>query len=306
LETLSKNNFIKVFGEEISSFVSRKIDSFDFSYEVPTPEEKDKLLLNILKTIDNPPGISGEHRIDAWEKGWGENCNEIKIAGDFNSLIPKYFGKHPYVRWQKELIRPSSKDFEYNMAQVLQYWLFEKYFSSVDNIYEFGCGTGHNLFRAQEINPTADIFGLDWTKASQETIFAINESFNKHFKSHNFNFFNIDYDFDLKNNSGVYTFAALEQVGNSHDDFINYLIEKKCKVCLHIEPIGELLDYENNLNDDLSVRYFKARNYLNSFYDYLCELESKGKINILQRTPSFIGSQYINGYSIVAWEPKNA
>ena len=305
-KTLTRENFAKAFGEETSVLVEKKIDAYDFSYQHLSSLEKNEIILNILKTIDNPPGISGEHRINVWEKGWKENCDEIASNKNFDSLIPKYFGKFPYVRWEKEIIKPLNKDFEYNMVQVLQYWLFEKYFSHVDNIYEFGCGTGHNLFRASEVNPSANIYGLDWAKSSQDTLREINKVFDKNFNYHNFDFFNIDTDFKISENSGIYTFAALEQVGTNHKNFVDYLIENNCRICLHIEPISELLDYENDINDNLSVKYFKARNYLNSFYKYLCELESQNKIKILQKTPSFIGSQYINGYSIVAWEIKNA
>ena len=297
-------DFEKAFGEKASDFVRSKILSYNFSYENLSSTEKDKLVLSILKKLKNGLECSGEHRLNAWNNGWGENRDQLKKDLSFESLIPKYFGKLPYVRWKQNFVKPASENFEYNMVQVLQYWLFEKFLSSVGTIYEFGCGTSHNLFRANQTNPKAEIWGLDWATSSQETINFINENLNLHFNSHKFDFFNIDQNFNLNENSGVYTFAALEQVGANHRNFINYLIEQKPSVCLHVEPIAEMIDDEN-LNDYLSVQYFKARGYLSSFYDYLSDLESKDKIEILMSKPSFIGSQYINGYSIVAWRPKN-
>ena len=297
-------DFEKAFGEKATDFMRDRILSYNFSYNNLAASEKDKLVLSILKKIENGLERSGEHRLDAWNSGWGENRDLLKKDISLESLIPKYFGKFPYVRWKKEFIKPSSANFEYNMVQVMQYWFFEKFLSSVETIYEFGCGTGHNLFRASQTNPRAEIWGLDWAKSSQETINLINEKLDVNFNSRNFDFFNIDKSFRLNKNSGVYTFAALEQVGESHKNFINYLIEQKPEVCLHIEPIAEMIDDED-LNDYLSIQYFKARNYLSSFYDYLLDLESQNKIEMLFSKPSFIGSQYINGYSVVAWRPKN-
>lgn len=305
LKTIDIESFEEAFGEKTSEFVRDKILSYDFSYQEVSKDEKEKLVLSIIKKIDSGLSRSGEHRLNEWDKGWAENRDQLEKDLSFESLIPKYFGKLPYVRWKQEFIKPASNNFEYNMVQTLQYWLFEKFFSSVESIYEFGCGTSHNLFRAAQTNPDAEIWGLDWAASSQETISLINKNLNLNFNSHKFDFFNIDEQFKLNKNSGVYTFAALEQVGESHKDFINYLLDQNPEVCLHVEPIAEIID-ENNLNDYLSIQYFKGRNYLSSFYDYLLELESENKIEILMSKPSFVGSQYINGYSLVAWKPKNA
>ena len=187
------------------------------SYTEPTVKERDSIIMMIFQTLNSETvQKSGPHRADDWVKGWGQNAKEFKLTKSFHSLIPKYFGKFSHVRWKQQFIKPINRDFEYNMAKILQYWIFEKHLSEVDAIYEFGCGTGHNLFRAQDVNPNANIYGLDWAATSQENIQKINKIFNKNFKSHKFDFFNVDNNFKLEKNSGVYTFAALEQVGKSH------------------------------------------------------------------------------------------
>jgi len=298
IKKITIQDFESAFGEELSSFVREKISGFVFEYEEVQEKDKDFLVLSILKSISAGLRKAGPHRAQDWIQGWAENRDEVK-----QSIKPKYFGKLPHVRWQGKFIKPISEDFEYNMAQVLQFWLFEKYMSGSTSIYEFGCGTAHNLLRAEEVSPTAKLYGLDWATSSQETIKEINKLHGKNIQGHNFNFFEIDHEFKLDTSSAVYTFAALEQVGESHTDFIDYLIGQNPSICLHVEPIAELLNPESNLLDYLSVEYFRERNYLRNFYNHLKDLETSGKIEIIRAQRSQIGSFYVDGYSIVAWRP---
>ncbi len=299
-KNLTVKDFEDAWGEKVSDFIAGKILESDFEYSEIDTETREKLILETLNHIDSGLYKAGPHRSKDWVKGWAENRD--RNSTDF--LVPRYFGKFPHVRWKGEFIKTESENFEYNCASVLQYHLFEKFFSTTDNIYEFGCGTGHNLLRAHEVNPTATIHGLDWAESSQHTIERINKSFNKNFKSKKFDFFNVDEQFKIGKNSGVYTFAALEQVGEKHTDFIEYLISQKPSVCLHIEPISELLKPKESLLDFLSVKYFEERNYLNGFYKSLKKLEDNGTIEIVHAQRSNIGSFYVDGYSIVAWRVK--
>ncbi len=307
MKKFTVNDFEKAMGEELSELVKEKINECDFSYHELSKKERDSLILIIVDFLleDALTKKAGPHRINDWIKGWGENKEEFSDTGDFNSLIPKYFGKHPYVRWQGQWINPAKKDFEYNMARVLQYWLFEKFFHNCDHIYEFGCGTGHNLFRAHEVNSEASITGLDWASSSQESIEEINKIYGFNFNGHNFDFYNVDEGFVLDSNSGVYTFAALEQIGDGYCDFVDYLVKNNPKVCIHVEPIAECLD-KNDLCDYLSIKYFEKRKYLKDFSNHLKSLANDDKIEILYEKRSFVGSIFINGYSIIAWRVKNA
>jgi len=98
------------------------------------------------------------------------------------------------------------------------------------------------------------------------------------------------------------TVAALEQTGANFIEFVNYLLAKRPSMVLNVEPIGELLD-ENDLLDFLSLEYFKKRNYLAGYLDYLRKLETQGKIQIVDTRRTFIGSMFIDGYSVCAWKP---
>jgi len=299
MKKLSTKDFEQAWGCSLSRFVQEKITNSELNYSEVTPEQSEKLAVGILNDIFSGLKKAGKHRSSDWELGWAENRDATE---DF--LIPRYFGKLPYIRWMGNFLKVENKNFEYYTASILQYHLFEKFLKQVDNIYEFGCGTGHNLLRAHEVNPKATIHGLDWAESSQQTIERINSVYSKNFKSKKFDFFNIDNNYKLERNSGVYTFAALEQVGKDHVDFVDYLIKNNPQICLHVEPIAELLNPQEKLLDFLSVKYFEERNYLNGFYDHLKKIESSGKIDIIYANRSNIGSFYVDGYSIVAWRPK--
>ena len=295
-----------VFKTKFSEFMKEKISEADLSYYELDPEERDGVISMTIETLLNPSvKRSGAHRIDDWVKGWGENCDDFRIYGKYNALIPKYFGKFPYVRWKQDFIKAANPNLEYNMARILQYWLFEKHFLYANSVYEFGCGTGHNLFRVHEVNGICRIYGLDWASSSQETLKHINKIYNKTFRGHKFDFFNPDKDFQLDRNSGVYTFAALEQTSNKFHEFIDYLVEQRPSICVHVEPMWEYLD-SNNFVDYLSIKYFEKRNYLDGLKNYLLQLRDEGKIEIVQDQRSYMGSMFVDGYSIIAWRPTDA
>lgn len=255
-------------------------------------EEERCIILCIEKLIDQSIPYSGKHRKAQWEKGWAENLES-------GNGIPKYFGKYKVNRLNGRLIIPKDKNWEIDELHHLVWELTKKYLK-VDNIYEFGCGIGHNLWVIKEYmrvaNSDAVIYGLDWTKSGTKMVESMG------FQSHIFDFFKPDYSYKLAKNSGVITVAALEQTGNDYKKFVQYLLKNKPKVVVHIEPIPELLD-STKLLDYLSIQYMKKRKYLSGYLDYLESLEKKGKLKILEARRSGIGSYLIDGYSIIIWKP---
>jgi len=301
---LAPKDFLEAFGEKPSPYVAKKIEDYGFRCEALNQEERDQCVLKVLDSLMNKELVrAGEHRKDQWEKGWGENLNSLEENKEVKAIIPRYFDKYNIVRWKKEWVKPRSEEFEYRMLAIIQDWLFDKYLRSMDSIYEFGCGTGHNLFRMRAVNPDANLWGLDWASSSQDIIRKLNDSgVDKKMFGHRFDYFNPDNNFHLTPNSGVVTVASLEQIGSKHEAFLKYLLSEKPKLCIHIEPIAELLD-PNHLLDNLSIEYFKKRNYLSGFLTKLRELETEGKLQIHMARRTTIGSFYIEGYSVVVWSP---
>lgn len=259
-------------------------------YRYLNKKEEELAIIHILETLlDDSIPYSGAHRKKQWEKGWGENLES-------GNGIPKYFGKYKVQRLNGRFITSNDPNFEREQLYTIVDSLAKKYLSECAAVCEFGCGTGHNLWRIKPINKSAKLWGLDWTKSSKGLVDSMG------FNGYTFDFFNPDYNFKLTEKTGVYTVAALEQVGTGFKPFVKYLLKNKPAVVVNIEPIPEMLD-STKLLDYLSIQYMHKRKYLRGYLTYLEELEKKGKIKILEKRRSGIGSFLIDGYSIVVWQP---
>lgn len=302
--TLTKEDFASVLGE-ISERVAEKIRSFNLQYTKLTPSERDGCIRDIAEALFGEKLEKvGAHRADTWEKGWGENLDALK-AGEKDALVPKYFQKDRIARWRQEFVKPTKPGFDYGALTIVLEWLYEKYMKDAKAVYEFGCGTGHHLPQLQAVNPGAKLFGLDWAEASQKIIGEmVSKGLLKNASGRRFDFFEPDQSFHLEPNSVVYTVAALEQVGERHQAFVDYLLTERPALCVHVEPIAELLD-PDNLLDYLSIEYFRKRKYLWGFLTRLRELEKQGKITIHDTRRTFVGANiFVDHYSVIVWSPK--
>jgi trans-aconitate methyltransferase len=193
---------------------------------------------------------------------------------------------------------------EYDMLGLIVNFITDSYLENFSNIYEFGCGTGHNLLRIRNRLPDVNLIGLDWATSSQALIrqVAVDTSDPK-FTGENFDYFKPNRDLKIKDTSAVITVASLEQTGSKFNEFIDYLVAQKPSLVIHIEPMWEPLD-ETNLMDYLSIKYFEKRSYLNGLQKYIEHLESQGTAEIIKKERTYVGSFYIDGYSLLVWKPK--
>jgi len=298
---ISCEEFERATGEKIFPLAQDFLEKNNLEYNDLTTDETERVLSEIQRVLSSPLKLSGESRLPEWEAGWSQNLTSEVTPG---SLIPGYMNKHPIMRWGGKFISAVSPNLEYLILSLLQLHLFEKWLANRSDIFEFGCGTGHNLLRARMANPTASLTGLDWTKASQEIIGRMNDSGVLLCKGRNFDFFKPDYSIDFPKGSAVYTFAALEQVGKNHKAFVKFLLDKEVDICLSIEPITELLDSSVEM-EKLCIDYCQKRNYLDGYMTHLQELESSGQVEILEAKRNYIGSMFIEGYMQVVWRPRS-
>jgi hypothetical protein len=246
---------------------------------------------------------AGKHRLSDWERGWQENLDLVTRDPKRLALIPKYYDKQPFSRWKQQIISPVSQDFDYHILALFVDWALYAYGRNAQAIYEFGCGPAEHLLRAREVNSTARLIGLDWTSASQKIIQRVSDAgVETNIEGRQFNFYEPDESLQVHPGSCIYTVAALEQVGDQFEPFLQFLIQKRPGICLHFEPIEELLD-EHSLIDGLSILYFRKRNYLRGFLTRLRELEAQGSITIIRQQRTYSGSYYIEGHSLVVWKP---
>lgn len=247
--------------------------------------------------------VAGEHRRADWESGWGENLSEFKRSHSFASLTPRYFGKNQISRLNQRFIRPVSGHYEAQMLSLLIRLVASEFLSDKAHIAEFGCGSGANLLDIRAVNSNAVLTGLDWSTRSQAIVAAIAEKLgDSRLLGRNFDFFLPDNDFRLGKKSALLTVAALEQVGGNVEKFLDYVLKAEPEICVHLEPVEELLDRRNIL-DFLSLQYFKKRNYLTGFLAKLQSLEASGRAKIHEARRTFTGSQFIEGHSLIVWSP---
>ena len=83
---------------------------------------------------------------------------------------------------------------------------------------------------------------------------------------------------------------------------LDYFVSSKPGLCIHFEPIHEVLD-PDNLLDYLTMQYFNKRNYLKNYLTSLQKLEREGKIRILDVRRLYYGSKFIEGHTVIIWKP---
>lgn len=296
-------DFEEILGFEINGKVKQMISNFDLSYRELTSLERDNYISHVVEVLTSDITKSGEHRINEWENGWSENLNEFKLSKKIEDLIPKYHGKNRIVRWKGDVVMPLTDNFDYKIHICFVDAILQHYLKDVKNVFEFGCGPAYHLIRLNKYNESIKLNGTDWTVSSQDIINEINNILNLKIGGYNFDFFNPNYNINLSKNTGIYTVAALEQVGDNFKEFISFLMEKKPEICVHMEPIDELLN-DQNLIDNLSIKYFRKRNYLHKFLPHLENLEKEGKIEIIKKQRIFSGSYFIEGHSLIVWKIK--
>jgi hypothetical protein len=217
--------------------------------------------------------------------------------------VPKYFKKNVPVRLNRDYVMPLDPDFVFNLTRLFRMWLFKKYLSNMDVIYEFGCGSAHHLAFLANLYPLKKLYGLDWAQSSQEIIHLLSERHGFSIKGYRFDFFHPDEGIEIEPNSAVYTFGALEQIGKDHESFLRFLLQRSPALCINIEGLHELYAQEYLL-DYLALRYHKRRKYLDGYLTRLWELEKDGKIEIIKFHHQRFGNLFDDPHSYVIWRPK--
>lgn len=300
--SLSAAEFEKILGAE-GSLPPRclaEIESRNFEFEPLGAAERDDTILRILRALASDLDAVGRHRLRKWEDGWTENLQEfIQTGYDTRTLVPKFVKPNEVARLGDQWVRPAAADFETSLVTVLRGYLFATYFSNLSSVYEFGCGTSHNLVNLAELYPSLRLFGYDWSEASAKIVTLLREKKRLNIRGGRFDLFVPDRSLQIEPGAGVLTIGTLEQTGRDFGPFLEWLLEQPFSVCLNVETMYELYD-QSLLFDYLAARYLEKRNYLRGYLPALRALEEKGRIRILRAKRTF-GSLFHDGYSYVAW-----
>lgn len=279
------------------------IDRVNTSYHEADKKELAEYVLYILKLLNTPElARSTEENFETWSRGWNENLQSILQSGiALEKLKAKYFRGSKFFRYDNKLIIPENNDIEYDLFVLSRYIIFSKYLSGYKNIYEFGCGSCQNLLMLSEMFPSKKIYGLDWVEPSVKIAKKLSETLDRNIEGFLFDMLNPSPDIVLKPNSAAITIHSLEQLGQSYDKLLSFIIAAKPDIVVNYEPILEFYD-EDNLLDYLALLYSSKRNYLSGYLTALRELEKQNKIEILQAYRPYLGG-IIHEASLIVWRP---
>lgn len=265
-------------------------------------DKEDAILRQIKRLKEDKKKVATPERTKVWENGWNENYEEFKKTLSLDALTPKYYNSTE-GRYNQEFVRCEGYVFNDIIQRIIRKYIFDRYMKNFSDIYEFGCGTAFNLVDLAKMYPDKNLYGFDLTFASGKIIKLLKEHFGFNIEGRQFDFTNPDFSVSIKENSCIYTLIALEQTYDLWEPFLKFLILKKPKLCIHVEPIEEFYD-ENNLLDYLSLEFHKKRHYLKGFYTKLKEYENKGIIEIIEHRRLFFGDSNNEGSGFIVWKVK--
>ena len=304
---LDVKDFANSFGleeKEMPLACKEMISKLNFEYEILKGGERDIELLGALKRIEEDKQIiAAPERTEVWNSGWNENLEMFCDSNyDLDSLIPKFYRKNICLRWNQNFIRSENAQFEYNYFCVFRRWVFETYLNNVENIYEFGCGSGHNLVELVRMYPEKHIVGLDFVPSVIELLKTIKKKRGLNIEGSLFDMIHPDFDMNIKSNSAFYTFGAIEQLAGQIQNLFQFFLDKKPKICIHMEPMIEWYD-ENNLLDYLALRFHKKRGYTEGIFPLLEKLQCEKKVEIMKTKRLYFGNYNMEGYNLIVWRP---
>lgn len=307
---LTSDDIAQALGEaELSNLVREAIERTDLHLRSPSAEEREGILLSVLGKIREDLQVVGEPaRTDVWNKGWGENLEDFKQNASFRALVPKFMRANQAIRWNKEFYYPRDDRFEENFADILRTFIFEKFANDgIDEIHEFGAGTGWNLLRAWNIlnkPTTVQLVGSDFVPSAVELMSRVGVEYGAPIEARLFDMKNPDesYSFSNSSSSGVFTFGSLEQLAGELDPMFDFLIRKKPAIVISIEPASETYD-SSNLVDFTALWFQTKRGYTSGMIALLQSLENKGLIRIDRIKRIGFGSTMMEGYNLFIWRP---
>jgi hypothetical protein len=266
-------------------------------YRVLAGSDRDAVILDLLRRIDARQlsvTTAGKSR---WDAGWGENLDALRATGDLASLRPKYIRAGQPLRMHGEFVVAEDPDYEAHWYDAFRADIC-RHFEPYAAIYEFGCGSGHNLAYLAQRFPDKRIVGLDWSSPAVDIANTLRDKHGLNVAGRSFDFFAPDRNMLIPEGSAVLTVGALEQTSTKWVQFFEWLVDRKPAFCLHVEPLVHLYD-PGNLVDYTAIRAHQVRQFWTGIDEAIGDY---AKWHRMTRTG--FGSLALEGYSQLSWVPK--
>jgi hypothetical protein len=286
----------------LSAECVRRIETRDFRHRVLEGADRDAVVRQVIAALSGELPVSGPQRREAWERGWADILARFEASGgDPGALTPHYFRRGP-MRLHGADVSPRDGRFELSFVAVLHAWLAGGLLATAPEIWEFGCGPGHNLVGLAGLLPGRRFVGLDWANASQALLERIRALRGIDVRGLPVDLFAPAPELRVPGDAAVLTVGAMEQLGPRFEPFLRFLLEQAPAIVVHLEPIHELYD-RTSLLDDLAARYAERRGYLQGYLPALERLAAAGRVEILH-VKRHLGSLMHDGWGSIVWRPR--
>ena len=237
-----------------------------------------------------------------WQDDWFSVLQNLRTNDDnVKSIIrPKWFRESAFVNIQNclSLTKTPYVDWEYQL--ITRQMLFYTHLRDIENICEFGSGSGTNFYLINEILQNKNFILSDISVTSLKIIEELKRKLNRN----NLTYSNIDIeqdiDLQLPDNTAVITTSVLEQIGDNYKNFINFILKEKPQIVINVEPIVELLDSKNGFDNVMNL-YCEKRKYLAGYLTELEKLEKQKKIKIIMKKRTMVSGTFIEN-SVLIWK----
>jgi len=237
-----------------------------------------------------------------WQDDWFSVLQNLETNNENVKLIirPKWFRESAFVNIQNclSLTKTPYVDWEYQL--ITRQMLFYTHLKDIENICEFGSGSGTNFYLINEILQNKSFILSDISVTSLKIIEELKRKLNRN----NLTYSNIDIeqdiDLQLPDNTAVITTSVLEQIGDNYKNFINFILKEKPQIVINVEPIVELLDSKNGFDNVMNL-YCEKRKYLAGYLTELEKLEKQKKIKIIMKKRTMVSGTFIEN-SVLIWK----
>ena len=237
-----------------------------------------------------------------WQDDWFSVLQNLRTNNEnVKSIIrPKWFRESAFVNIQNclSLTKTPYVDWEYQL--ITRQMLFYTHLKDIENICEFGSGSGANFYLINEILQDKSFILSDISVTSLKIIEELKQKLNRN----NLTYSNIDIEQDinleLPDNTAVITTSVLEQIGDNYKNFIKFILKEKPQIVINVEPIVELLDSKNGFDNVMNL-YCEKRKYLIGYLTELEKLEKQKKIKIIMKKRTMVSGTFIEN-SVLIWK----
>lgn len=308
-QTFADSNFRRMLGLDdgapLPTGFEDDLAALDSRHRDATPAEREAYVLMLLKRMAEPSSRrTPEENLAAWERGWSENLALIERDGVTEaSLTPRYNRPKRYLRCEGRLLVCENPHLEHALFRHMRAIVFERWLRPFDGVIEIGCGSGQNVLALAKAFPEKRIGGFDWTAASNRIVARIGEAVGRPIEARRFDVTAPPDDLTLAPSTALLTVHALEQIGERHDGFVDFVLRARPALVVNVEPVLELYDHDDLL-DYLAWSYSVRRDYLAGYYTRLRQLEGEGRVEIVALQRTRLGGEIHEGNTLLIWRPR--